>query len=102
MKSFYLKMLNCIVSKNIFQHIANVTHLKVDPDTYTESDWKSYNPYMMNRWLSMYKHYTGIIDSTQKYYSLSKKLHYKMLSNLLPKQKVFIRYIKGKKVASSK
>ena len=90
------------MSKTIFQHIANVTHIKADPDTYSESDWKSYNPYMMNRWLSMYKHYTGILDDVQKYYSLPKKLHYKMLSNLLPKQKVFIRYIKGKKVAKSK
>jgi hypothetical protein len=85
------------VSKNIFQHIANVTHLKVDGNTYSESDWKSYNPYMMNKWLSMYKHYTGIIDNIQKYYSLPKQLHYKMLCSLLPKQKVFIRYIKGKK-----
>ena len=90
------------MSKTIFQHIANVTHLKVDSKTYTESDWKSYNPYMMNRWLSMYKHYTSIIDSIQKYYSLPKELHYKMLCNLLPKQKVFIRYIKGKKVGKSK
>ena len=90
------------MSKTIFQHIANVTHIKADIESYTESDLKSYNPYMMNRWLSMYKHYTGIIDNIQKYYSLPKKLHYKMLCSLLPKQKVFIRYIKGKKVGKSK
>ena len=85
------------MSKTIFEHIANLTHKKTDSTTYTESDWKSYSPYMINKWLSMYKHYTGIMDSIQKYYSLPKKLHYKMLCSLLPKQKVFIRYIKGKK-----
>ena len=85
------------MSKTIFQHIANVTNLKIDSSTYTESDWKSYNPYMMNRWLSMNKEFTGVIDYIQKYYSLSKQLHYKLLFDLLPKKKVFIRYIKSKK-----
>jgi len=85
------------MSKTIFQHIANITHLKVDSNTYTESDWKSYSPYMVNRWLSMYKEYTHLIDSTQKYYTLPKSMHYKMLTGVLPKKKVFTRYIKGKK-----
>ena len=85
------------MSKTIFQHLANITHLKVDHKTYTESDWKSYSPYMINKWLSMYKEYTHLIDYTQKYYSLPKEVHYKMLSSLLPKKKVFTKYIKGKK-----
>ena len=37
----------------------------------------------------MYKEYTYLIDSTQKYYSLPKDVHYKMLSGILPKKKVF-------------
>ena len=45
----------------------------------------------------MYKDYTYLIDCTQKYYSLPKDIHYKMLSGVLPKRKVFTRYIKGKK-----
>lgn len=84
------------MSKTIFQHIANVTYLKKDPATYSESDWKSYSPYMMNRWLSMCKDLTGVIDQTQKYYTLDKQLHYRMLMNILPKSKIFTRYIKGK------
>ena len=86
------------MSKTIFEHIGNLTYNKVNPGTYTESDWKSYSPYMINRWLSMYKEYTYLIDDTQKYYSLSKDIHYKMLSSILPKKKVFTRYIKGKKI----
>ena len=85
------------MSKTIFQHLANITHIKTDPGTYTESDWKSYSPFMINRWLSMYKEYTHLLDYTQKYYSLPKDVHYKMLSGILPKKKVFTRYIKGKK-----
>lgn len=41
---------------------------------------------------------TEIINFVQKYYSLDKKIHYKMLSDILPKQKLFSNYIKGKKV----
>ena len=85
------------MSKSIFQHIANVTHIKADSNTYSESDWKSYSPYMMNKWLSMYRGYIDVIDLIQPYYSLDKKLHYKMLCSMLPKKKVFTKYIKGKK-----
>jgi len=86
------------MSKTIFEHIGNLTYKKVNPNTYIESDWKSYSPYMINKWLSMYKEYTYLIDQTQKYYSLSKDIHYKMLLGILPKKKVFTKYIKGKKV----
>ena len=85
------------MSKTIFQHLANITHLKVDPTAYTESDWKSYSPYMINKWLSMYKEYAHLMDHTQKYYTLPKCTHYKMLSGVLPKKKVFTKYIKGTK-----
>tara|TARA_B100001093_G_C26828007_1_gene1014907 strand:+ start:1643 stop:2080 length:438 start_codon:yes stop_codon:yes gene_type:complete len=85
------------MSKPIFEHIANVTYKKIDADSYTESDWKSYSPYMMNKWLSMNRNYIDIIDLIQPYYGLDKKIHYKMLSSILPKRKAFTKYIKGKK-----
>ena len=85
------------MSKTIFQHIANVTHVKLHAQEYSESDWKSYSPYMMNKWLSMYRGYIDIIDLVQPYYGLDKKIHYKMLSSLLPKKKVFTKYTKSMK-----
>lgn len=84
--------------KTIFSILADVSHKKTDPNTYTEGDWKAYNIYMMNKWLSMNPHVTEIINFIQKYYSLDKQVHYKMLSDILPKQKLFSKYIKGKKV----
>ena len=41
---------------------------------------------------------TEIINFIQKYYSLDKEIHYKLLSDILPKQKLFTKYVKGKKV----
>tara|TARA_R110000744_G_scaffold39158_1_gene89187 strand:+ start:8731 stop:9168 length:438 start_codon:yes stop_codon:yes gene_type:complete len=85
-------------AKTIFNIIADVSYKKTDPSTYTEGDWKAYNMYMVNKWLSMNSDVTEIINFIQKYYSLDKKIHYKMLSDILPKQKLFSKYIKGKKV----
>tara|TARA_R110000851_G_scaffold225818_1_gene378611 strand:+ start:670 stop:1110 length:441 start_codon:yes stop_codon:yes gene_type:complete len=84
--------------KTIFTILADLTHKKVDINTYTDSDWKAYNVYMINKWLSMNSDVTEIINFTQKYYSLDKKIHFKMLSDILPKQKIFSKYIKGIKV----
>ena len=84
--------------KTIFSVLADVSYKKVDSDTYTEGDWKAYNSYMVNKWLSMNSNVTEIINFIQKYYSLDKKIHYKMLSDILPKQKLFSKYIKGNKV----
>ena len=84
--------------KTIFNILADLTFKKTDPSTYTEGDWKAYNIYMVNRWLSMNSDVTEIINFIQKYYSLNKKMHYKMLSDILPRQKLFAKYVKGKKM----
>ena len=86
------------MSKTIFNILGDLTFKKTDSDTYTEMDWKAYNTYMVNRWLSMNSDVTEIINFIQKYYSLDKNIHYKMLSDILPKQKLFSKYVKGKKV----
>ena len=85
-------------AKSIFNILGDLTFKKESPSTYNEGDWKAYNTYMVNRWLSMNSDVTEIINFVQKYYSLDKKIHYKMLSDILPKQKLFTKYVKGKKV----
>ncbi len=94
--SFYLQSVS--KPKTIFNILGDLTFNKTDPNTFSDSDWKSYNTYMVNRWLSMNPGVTEIINFIQKYYSLDKKIHYKMLSDILPKQKLFSKYIKGKKL----
>ena len=84
--------------KTIFDILGDITYKKTDQSNYTEGDWKAYNTYMVNRWLSMNSNVTEIINFVQKYYSLDKKMHYKMLSDILPKQKLFTKYVKGKKM----
>ena len=65
-------------AKTIFNILGDITFKKTNLDTYTEGDWKAYNTYMVNRWLSMNSDVTEIINFVQKYYSLDKKIHYKI------------------------
>jgi len=56
-----------VKGKTIFNILADLTYKKTNSNKYTEGDWKAYNTYMVNRWLSMnsdvtnHKFYTKIL-----------------------------------------
>ena len=83
----------------IFDHLANITFKKVDWNTLSELDQKSFSPYLINRWLSMNSDLIEIVDMFQQYTigPLSKKHVYQLYCDILPKQKMYSKYIKGKK-----
>jgi hypothetical protein len=83
----------------IFDHLANITFKKVDWNTLSELDQKSFSPYLINRWLSMNPDLIEIVDMFQQYTigPLSKKHVYQLYYDVLPKQKMYTKYIKGKK-----
>ena len=83
----------------IFDHLANITWKKTPWSKLTESDQKTFSPYLINRWLSMNPDYIEIVDMFQQYTigPLSKKHVYQLYFDFLPKQKSFNKYIKGKK-----
>ena len=82
----------------IFDHIGNITSNKTDWEKYSESDVKSFEPYMVNRFLSMSYELIELVNLFQKYTVgfLSKREVFKLYSGFLPKQKYFLRYIKAK------
>jgi hypothetical protein len=85
---------------SIFDHLANITNKKTAWSTLSESDRKSFSPYLINRWLSMHPDLIEIVDMFQQYTigPLSKKHVYQLYHDILPKQRMFAKYIKGKKV----
>ena len=85
------------MSKSIIEHINNISINKIDPETYTESDWKSWSPFMINRWLSMNPGLVELVNEIQTLNITDKKQQYKLYASLLPKKKVFARYIKSSK-----
>jgi hypothetical protein len=84
----------------IFDHIAGITHRKKSWDKLSESDQKSFSPYIINRWLSMHFDLIETVDALQQYTigPLSKKHVYQLYYDILPNANVRAKYIKGKKV----
>ena len=84
----------------IFDHIAQLTHKKKEWNQLSETDQKSFAPYIINRWLSMHPDLIETIDLFQQYTigPLSKKHVYQLYYDILPEANVRAKYIKGKKV----
>ena len=84
----------------IFDHIAGISHKKKSWDKLSESDQKSFAPYIINRWLSMHPDLIETVDALQQYTigPLSKKHVYQLYYDILPNASVRAKYIKGKKV----
>ncbi len=83
----------------IFDHLANITFKKKDWNELSELDQKSFSPYLINRWLSMDIDFIEIVDMFQQYTigPLDKKHVYQLYCDILPKMKIYNKYIKGKK-----
>ena len=64
----------------LFDHLANITWKKIPWSKLTESDQKSFSPYLINRWLSMNMDYIELVDMFQQYTigPLSKKHVYQL------------------------
>ena len=83
----------------IFDHLSYITDKKVIWDTLSDADKKTFTPYMINKWLSMNMDFVEIVNELQKYTigQLSAAETYKLYFDILPKQKQYNKYIKGKK-----
>lgn len=88
-------------TRGLFDFISAITETHTDEffDSLTEEELKSYrgSRYMINRFLSMNPNYLEVVNVAQMYPMMSDKMHYKFLSNMLPKKKQFNKYIKGAK-----
>lgn len=78
----------------LLDHLNNITYKKISWENLEDSDKKSFNPYMINRFLSMEIGYIEIVNFFQKYiYNLSNKTIYKLYLNFFPKKRLYNKYI---------
>ena len=72
---------------------------RLDKPSFTEDQQKSFNTFIINRWLSMDKEFIEIVNYFQKYSigTLEPREVYRWYCDILPKGKRFNKYIKGKK-----
>ena len=82
----------------IFEWINQILVHKKPWNSFTETDQKTFSPFIINRWLSMDEEFTEVVNYFQKYAigTLEPREVYKWYSDFLPKGKRFNKYIKSK------
>lgn len=85
-------------AKTLFDHLNAITAIQ-DPtyfDKLSEEDKKTWSNFMVHRFLSMNYDYIELIAELQPVtQTLSPEVFYKLLIGVIPKGKVYLRYIRG-------
>ena len=83
----------------IIDWINQVLVHKKDWNSFSDTEQKTFSPYILNRFLSMDKDFIEVVNMFQPYSIglLESKDIYEFYRRLLPKGKRFNKYIKGKK-----
>ena len=83
----------------IFDWINQINYEKKSWDLFSKAEQKTFNTFIINRWLSMDEELIQIVNYFQKYSIglLEPKDTYMWYRDIIPKKKRFNKYIKGKK-----
>lgn len=88
--------------KNIFEWLEHLTYKKSSYNSFEEKSWENFNAYMVHRFVSMYEGYIDIANIAQRFHPTDKRGIYNFYCEMLPKKKMFLRYIKSKVKTSPK
>jgi hypothetical protein len=80
----------------LFDHLNNIHVKKADWDTLTDAEKKTWNVYMVNRYISMLGGMECIVANEVQQYKLDPKVQYEFYKSIFPKQARRATYIKGK------
>jgi hypothetical protein len=81
--------------KTIFQWLNEITLYKSSPEEFSQESWDKWNSYMIHRYLSMDIDYIDIVNYVQKINPQSKKQIYTIYKEMIPKKKVYLKYVKN-------
>ena len=82
---------------NLFGWLNEITLYKSPIEKFTEEDWKTFNTFMVNKYISMNPEYIEIANYLQKYSNSPKQQIYTMYKNIIPKKKVYLKWVGGNK-----
>ena len=88
--------------KNIFEWLNELTYKKSSLDSFEENAWENFNAYMVHRFVSMYQGYVEIANLAQRFSPTDKKGIYSFYCEMLPKKKMFLKYLKTKTKQNTK
>ena len=82
----------------LFDWLNQILLHKKNWEDFDDSQQKTFNTFMINRFLSMSSDFVDAVNICQEHtYQMKDKDVYNLYKSLFPKQKKFLRYIKGKK-----
>ncbi len=82
---------------NIFEWVKEVTERKGEWSDFSEEDKLAFNPWMLNKCLSMHEPYIELVSQIQKLWLLTHEQLYNVYKQFLPKRKIYYKYIKSSK-----
>ena len=86
----------------VFDWLNEITIKKTPPKDFTQQDWDDWNSYMVHRFLSMNISYIDIVNFVQNINPQNKKEIYTIYREMIPKKKVWNKYIKNQNKKDSK
>ena len=79
----------------LWDWLNQITYEKKSWSSFTEDQQVSFNPYMIHRFVSMYNGYIDIANVAQKIPLTEKEKVYTIYKTLLPKKKMYLKYVKN-------
>jgi hypothetical protein len=80
---------------NIFGWLDEIMLHKSDPQNISEESWDKWNSYMIHRYVSMNINYIDIVNYVQKINPNNKKQIYTIYREMIPKKKLWLKYLKN-------
>jgi len=81
--------------KNIFGWLEEITVNKSSLSSISDESWDTWNSYMVHRYVSMNQDYVDIANLVQKINPQNKKQIYSIYKEMIPKRKMWLKYIKN-------
>jgi len=86
----------------VFNWLNEITVKKTPSTQFEKEDWDGWNSYMVHRFLSMNKGYIDIVNLAQKFHPTDKEGLYNFYKEILPKKKIWNKYIKNQNKKDTK
>ena len=83
--------------KDMFGWLNEITQHKTHPKEISQESWKSFNSFMINKYVSMSPDYIELVNYVQRIPYENKQQIYSIYREMIPKRKVFLKYIGSKK-----
>ena len=87
---------------NIFGWLNEITVQKSPPESFSPKSWDNWNSYIVHRFLSMNRYYIDIVNYVQKMNPQSKKEIYTIYREMIPKKKLWLKYLKKESKTNTK